>query len=502
MRAYVYCRVSTQEQARDDHYSLANQETRARDYIKHKSWRCVKVLREVGSGKSAERESYRELLRAIRNHLVDVVVVYRLDRLSRNVVDVYNALDLFRQQEVAFVSVQESFDTTTAMGRAMLGVAAVFAQLTREMIAENVKDGLLRRAQSGKYTGSSHARPYGYEYSGGALQVREEEAQVLRRIFRLYTEQGWGLHRIAVLLNAEGIPTAQGLQGRWGSNTVLRMLHNPLYAGRVRHCGLEYPGEHEPIISAELFSAAQELSRQRARMAPRAKSSPYLLSGLLKCGQCGRALIIHQTPGRTGKPPFLSYRHPSLARLPRCPSFQRGAERIDALVIEEVRKVAASPQRRQAALTQARQELKARGKPLGHERDELLSKLAEGDRTFDRWAERLTREAIDEEQFERLNRAHLEEKRQLRKRLEAIEAELESAGDVELTIGEVERSLEQFGGMWESLTADERRELVRSLVESLTITPEGLSVKLVFMPEVRIAMEPRSRRTIHSSSVA
>ena len=177
MRAFVYCRVSTQEQARDDHYSLANQEARCCDYIKHKSWRCVKVLRDVGSGKSAERESYQELLSAIRGHQVDVVVVYRLDRLSRNVVDVYNALDLFREQEVAFVSVQESFDTTTAMGRAMLGVAAVFAQLTREMIAENVKDGLLRRAQAGKYTGGPHTRPYGYDYRDGGLWVCEEEAR-------------------------------------------------------------------------------------------------------------------------------------------------------------------------------------------------------------------------------------------------------------------------------------------------------------------------------------
>jgi hypothetical protein len=131
----------------------------------------------------------------------------------------------------------------------------------------------------------------------------------------------------------------------------------------------------------------------------------------------------------------------------------------------------------------------------------VLGKLAEGDQVFDRWAERLTRGAIDEEQFERLNRAHLEEKRRLRQRLEAIETELESAGDVELTIGEVERSLEQFGEMWESLTVDERRELVRSLVESLTITPEGLKVKLVFMPEVRIALASRGRGAAQPSTV-
>ena len=216
VRAWIYCLVSIQEQAREDHYSLANQEARCREYIKHKSWGCVKVLREVGSGKAAQREDYQELLHAIAGHLVDVVVVYRLDRLARHVVDVYGALDVFRERGVAFVSVQEAFDSTTARGRAMLGVAAVFAQLTREMIAESVREGLRRRAQAGKYTGSPHTRPYGYEYREGKLQVREEEAEVVRRVFRLYTEQGWGLRRIAVLLNAEGIPTSRALQGWWG----------------------------------------------------------------------------------------------------------------------------------------------------------------------------------------------------------------------------------------------------------------------------------------------
>ncbi|MBM3500672.1 MAG: recombinase family protein [Armatimonadetes bacterium] len=153
--AFVYCRVSTQEQATDDHYSLANQEARCRDYIKQRSWQLVKVLKDVGSGKSAERPNYQERLLAIREKRVDVVVVYRLDRLSRNVVDVYNALNALSRSEVGFASVQGAFDTTTAMGRAMLGVSAVFAQLTREMISENTRDGLTRRAQSGNSKSSS-----------------------------------------------------------------------------------------------------------------------------------------------------------------------------------------------------------------------------------------------------------------------------------------------------------------------------------------------------------
>lgn len=426
---------------------------------------------------------------------MDVVVVHRLDRLSRNVVDVYGALDLFRERGVAFVSVQEAFDTTTARGRAMLGVAAVFAQLPRKMIAENVRDGLLRRAQAGKYTGSPHTRPYGYEYREGKLQVREEEAEVVRRVFRLYAEQGWGLHRIAVLLNAEGVPTARGLQGRWGSNTVLRLLRNPVYAGRVRHRGEEYAGEHEAIVSAELFGAAQELSRQRAGLAPRAKHSPHLLSGLLRCGRCGRNLVTHETIRRAGGEAFLSYRHKQGAALPRCAPFQRSAAGVEAAVIGEVRKLASSRQLREAALARAREELQAGRAPRAEEREQILAQLAEGERAFDRWVERLSKGIIDEEQFERLNRAHLAQKQQWRERLAGLEAEERRAEEAELTLGEVSRALERFPELWEALSGEERRELLRSLVESLTLTPEALTVKLLFLPEVGIPLAAGSRRT-------
>ena len=288
MRAFVYCRVSTQEQATDDHYSLTNQETRCRDYIKHRSWQLVKVLKDVGSGKSAKRPNYQDLLLAIREKRVDVVVVYRLDRLSRNVADVYNALDAFSQSDVGFASVQEAFDTTTAMGRAMLGVAAVFAQLTREMISENTCDGLARRAQSGKWTGSARGRPYGYRYAKGSLHVVPEEAEVVRRIFRLYVENGWGVTRIAQLLNHDKILTATGLVGRWSIAVTAKMLRNPVYAGRVRSNGCEYPGEHKAILPEGTFEAAQELIAQRAAIAPRSQSTSHLLSGIARCGKYRR----------------------------------------------------------------------------------------------------------------------------------------------------------------------------------------------------------------------
>lgn len=142
------------------------------------------MRKDIASGKNDEREGFQELLADIRQKRVDVVVVYRLDRLLRNVKDIYAFLDLIRQSGVAFVSVTEGFDTTTAMGRAMLGVAAVFAQLTREMIAENTRDGLLRRAEAG-YVNGNPTSYYAYDYDRqqGLLIPNPENAPQVGAIY-------------------------------------------------------------------------------------------------------------------------------------------------------------------------------------------------------------------------------------------------------------------------------------------------------------------------------
>jgi site-specific DNA recombinase len=205
MNAFIYCRVSTKEQSSEDHYSLDNQEQRCRDYLSMKRWRLHQMRKDVASGKNSERAGFQDLLAAIRNGKVDVVLVYRLDRLSRNVRDIYDFLDLIRERNVGFVSVTEGFDTTTAMGRAMLGVSAVFAQLTREMISENTKDGLLRRREAGLYGGDPH-KAYGYRFCEETklLAIDEKEAPVVRQIWDWYTEHKWGTTKITRMLNLQG----------------------------------------------------------------------------------------------------------------------------------------------------------------------------------------------------------------------------------------------------------------------------------------------------------
>lgn len=296
------------------------------------------------------------------------------------------------------------------------------------------------------------------------------------------------------MLNREQIPTTTGLVGRWSVVVISSMLRNPVYAGRVRSGGREYDGEHEAILPAGVFEAAQELIAQRADMAPRSQSTSHLLSGIARCGKCRRNLVTHHTKLKTPGQFHVSYKHGSSRTGEPCLGIHKTASKMEALVIDQVRRLAETPRLRESALAAARQELAARDRPLTAERDEALRKLTEGEQAFDKWVERLERGVIDEEQFARLNDGQLHEKAKLRKRLQDLEQETERAADLELLVAEVEQTLLNFNSIWETLTVDEQRELLRSLVETLDVYHGEMELKLLFTPAVTLSLDfPRGR---------
>ncbi len=489
-RAFVYCRVSTDEQSQDDRYSLALQEERCRDYAKHKGWQVATVRKDVGSGKDAERPGYQELLADVRAGAIDVVITYRLDRLSRNVRDVYDFLHRSAEANVGFVSTSESFDTTTAMGRAMLGVAAVFAQLTREMIAENVRDGVAKRARSGKYVGGTATPPYGYTYSReqGKLLVVPEEALVVCRVFGLFARGKWGATRIARYLNQEGVPSKRRTQ--WSNRTVASLLRSPLYVGHLAYRGQEYDGEHEPVIDRGLFEEAQELIRQRAPLPPRTQQSRHLLSGIARCGQCGGRMIAHYGSYRNGttRKSYRAYRHVAnpYAGDRACPGMTKSADKLEAAVLEKVREVAASPQFQEAAFAEAKGQLASDLPGIRREREAVVSRLAEMTPRFERWAERLDAGQIDEEQFCSRNAALLKEKAELQARLAELDARAAEHEGVEVGMEEVRGMLRDFDTVWEHMAVEERREVLRSLIEDLRVWKDRAELKLLFLPPIEL----------------
>jgi len=489
MRAFSYCRVSTEEQSTDDHYSLENQEKKATDQARLKDWRLVRVRKDVASGKDANRSGYQEMIAAIKAGEIDVVVVYRLDRLCRNVRDIYDFLDLIKEREVAFCSISEGFDTTTAMGRAMLGVAAVFAQLTREMIAENVKDGLMRRAESGKWNGPKWNPPYGYRYvPGGTIEPVPAQAEVIRQIFRWFTQDKWGTTKIARVLNQQGVArdTPMATSGAWYQTQIWGLLQSPVYAGYLSAGGKLVRGEHEPLIDEETWELTKEIAASKKKQAPRTKASPHLLSGFVRCGKCDRILVAQYARYKTkgGERRFVGFRHApnEFAGERFCPGVYHRGDTLEEAVVAAILELASKPDIKELALAAARERLTDEAQPMRDEASRIAGRLSELDELFDEWAARLDKRIIDDNQFERHNAALLAEKEKLQAKQGELELKLSAGERLEVSLDEVQKALQDMSGAWDRLEFEEKREILRLLVEKVAVHPDRVVLHLYHLP--------------------
>lgn len=283
-RVFIYIRVSTREQA-EEGYSIGEQEARLIKYCEAQGWTVVKVYIDPGhSGATLERPGLEEMLYNIKN--ADLVLVDKLDRLSRSLFDtLYLIKKVFTPAGVAFVSRNESFDTSTPFGMAMVGILAVFAELERERIKERMADGRVGRAKEGKWHGTV---PIGYDYdkSTGYLKINDYEAMQLREAADL-TLQRMPVRDIIRLFDSKGYKTKYG---KWWAETLQNALKRRIYLGEVYYQGEHYKSQHPAIFDQETFDAIQAIMHERdteneRRKQGRKYTSP--LGGMIWCKHCG-----------------------------------------------------------------------------------------------------------------------------------------------------------------------------------------------------------------------
>lgn len=295
MKAAIYCRVSTDEQAKEG-FSIPAQKESLRAFCKSQSWEIYEEYIEEGkSAKDLDRPKLKKLLKDIKKGDIDIVLVYRLDRLTRSVLDLYLLLQTFEQHNVAFRSATEVYDTTTAMGRLFLTLVAALAQWERENLAERVKFGIEQMIDEGKKPGG-HS-PYGYKFDKEFnCTILEDEEKVLQMIFQLYCD-GFGYRGIADRLNELEIKPR--LAKKWNHNSVRDILMNDMYIGTYRWGNKVIENNHTPIISEQLFRKAQKTIKGRA--VDRHRVGKFVLTGLLKCGHCDENYMQGFHDKRDGK---------------------------------------------------------------------------------------------------------------------------------------------------------------------------------------------------------
>ena len=309
LRCAIYTRKSSEEGLEQSFNSLDAQREACLAYIqsqKHEGWKPIPTTYDDGgfSGGNLQRPAMTRLLEDIASGKVDLVVVYKVDRLTRSLSDFARLVEAFDRKGVSFVSVTQSFNTSTSMGRLTLNVLLSFAQFEREVTGERIRDKIAASKRKGMWMGGTV--PMGYDLKDRKLVVNEQEAGLVRWIFRRYLELR-SVRALKVDLDQKGIPTKVrcSVSGKvsgglpWARGALYELLRNPLYLGQIKHRENVYHGEHQPIVPTELWTEVQRVLTDQAAHQGRAEGAahPSLLVGCVVDGE-GRAMVPSHTARR------------------------------------------------------------------------------------------------------------------------------------------------------------------------------------------------------------
>jgi len=490
VRCAIYTRKSTSEGLDMDFNTLDAQREAAEYYIRAmqgEGWEALPDRYDDGgfTGANTERPALQRLLADIEAGAVDCIVVYKVDRLSRSLMDFANLLALFDKQQVTFVSTTQNFNTTNSMGRLTLNILLSFAQFEREMIAERTRDKMAAARKRGKWLGSRP--PYGYlgDREKKQLVVIEEEAERVRTMFRMYLRLG-SVNAVATRVNDLGWPkklhrTKAGKEiggGKWRDKDVHLVLRNATYLGKVDFKGELYEGEHEAIVSEELFARVQSMLSSKAcgRGRRRGRNPEYLLQGIAYCGLCDKRITTTAGRGRN-KEVYRYYVCSNRGRKGRdgCDHPRLGAEELEQLVVSRVKARCTDPLLREeivarmevgrveamAAITSERERIVADEAKLHAEGRKLMDAIGSETGTQGK----LLAERIGEIE------ARLDVLTNERCSLDAQLRGLQNATEqVRATVN----ILEVFDAVWDEFDAAEKQDLVHLVVKRVVVNePEG-----------------------------
>ncbi|SDB57778.1 recombinase family protein [Bauldia litoralis] len=345
LRCAVYTRKSSEEGLDMEFNSLDAQREACEAYVasqKPEGWLLVPDHYDDGgfSGGTLERPALKRLLADIEDRRIDVVVVYKIDRLSRSLMDFARLVEVFDRGGVTFVSVTQSFNTTTSMGRLTLNILLSFAQFEREVIGERIRDKFAASRKRGMWMGGW--TPLGYDVRERKLVINETEAMVVRRIFERFVKCG-SATTLTRELSAEGVVNKYGKPIDTGM--LYKLLNNRVYVGDAVHKGAAYPGEHEPIVSRTLWDRVHAVLAvsPRKRAGNTRAQTPALLKGLI-FGPDGRAMSPTHT--RKGGKLYRYYVSQSVIKgsADDCPVSRVPAGEIEAAVVDQLRGMLRSPE--------------------------------------------------------------------------------------------------------------------------------------------------------------
>jgi len=495
-RCGLYLRVSTDRQAAQKEGSLEEQEQRLHAHVASRppgeGWLITDVYREEGrSGKDTDRPEIQRLLTDVRSGKINTVVVVKLDRLTRSLLDFYKLHATFDRYGVDFIAIDESFDTSTPTGRAMLKITLVFAELERERTADRTRRSMAARAERGLWNGG--IVPLGYDTdpdNPGVLVVNEKEAAIVRLAFETYLETASTLGT-ARKLNELGLRTkayvstrgrAQGGR-KFAKLAIYNMLKNPLYRGLVTSGEQTFPGRHEAIIDEDTWRRVQAVRAENASRASSVKRPTrhqHILLGLLRCSQCGTAMTTSWGTSKT-KRVYAYYQCVAVNKRGKdaCKIGRVPAGSMEKRVVEIIRGFVKRPEVIEATVAGANEAVAESFKPLTEKRDALRAELAKVEAEGRTLAAKLATAEFEINSFVQDTLTDLSERRSsLRQSLRQAEDELAAVTAHQLDASVVHQALTEFDRVWDALDPHEQRDLLRLIVRRIEVNDRTLAIEL------------------------
>ena len=499
VRCAIYTRKSTEEGLEREFNSLDAQRESAEAYIQsqgREGWVCLPDRYDDGgfSGGNMDRPALKRLMADIEAGKVDSVVVYKVDRLSRSLLDFAKMVETFDRRQVSFVSVTQLINTSTSMGRLMLNVLLSFAQFEREIISERTRDKIAAARRKGKWSGGMPILGYDVDPRGSKLIVDEDEAVRVRAIFELYLE------RQSMIATIQELDRRGWVNKRWTTRkgrerggkpftktSLFKLLTNVVYAGKVKYKDEVHVGEQPAIVRAELWQRVQLLLGQNGRTGGAAVRNQFgaLLKGILRCAPCGCAM----SPTHSTKNGAKRYRYYVCTGAQKrgwnsCPSKSIPAGEIERFVVEQIQCIGRDPALLHETINQARGQGESHVAALEVERRGLERELARWNGEVRTLLQQIVPGEENSPSTARL--ADLQERiRGAEQRATEIRERVMGLSRGIVDPREVAKAMSAFDPVWDSLTPREQARIIQLLVErvdydggtgklSITFHPSGI----------------------------
>jgi site-specific DNA recombinase len=510
IRCAIYTRKSKEEGLEQDFNSLDAQRQAGEAFIASQvgeGWVCLPEHYDDGgyTGGNTERPALQRLLIDIKAGLIDCVVVYKVDRLSRSLLDFAKIMGILEACNVAFVSVTQSFNSANSMGRLTLNILLSFAQFEREVISERTRDKIGMARKKGKWSGGTPVLGYDVVPEGGRIVINEVEAEQVRAIFDLYLELG-GMLKVVDELECRGWANKTWItrsgklhQGKPFNKGMLHyLLTNPIYTGNVRHHGKVYPGEHDAILSQETFDRVQKMlaSNRREEDPDRHFQGDAILRGILRCKACDCGMVnSHSTKGNRRYRYYLCHNAQSRGWR-HCPRPTLPAQEIERFVVEEICAIGQDDGLIQEVVEETRRIQAARIEQLS-DTERLLKQELKG---YAKQARDLEYKPFDPRAAAALDSAK-ERIGQIEREIASIHAQLADLRAANLADSDVAEACRLFHPVWDVLTSREQRRIIRLLIERIDFDAAEETIAITFNPTGIKALRAEHDRATEEAAV-